>query len=383
MKSILLIYGGLCNQAVGGVQRKILSISEYLYARRLFFPILITSFSDGMFADQFRRIGSKVYSIKDLQGNTSTAAEQISRIAKKHDISLIQSHGFRESVVARKVKRWNGNFRHIFRVHTLFEGAVIPKWKKFLYHYINKITSKEVDAFVPISIALEKELIEKSKIDPCRIRVVPNGISALGPPDPENTTENFLTPAVAIIGDLQERKQQHLAVEAIGLLCSKGLKINLHLIGADINNYASRIRRVAYKNGVENLVHIHGQQPQEKIANCILQNVSVVILPSLFEGVPTSIIEGMSLRKLVVTTPVGGTDELVRDGVNGLLHPPRDVHALAKILEKVFTTPAKEWENIRNAGYETWKKKFSLDQMMDGLIKIYRDLDLIEQQQLV
>lgn len=383
MKSILLIYGGLCNQAVGGVQKKILSISEYLYARRLFFPILITSFSDGIFADQFRKIGSKVYSIKALQDNTSMAAEQISKIAKKHDVSLIQSHGFRESIVGRKIRKKSDNFRHVFRVHTLFEGAAIPKWKKLLYHYVNKITSKEVDAFLPISITLEEELIKKSKIDPCRIWVVPNGISALGQPDPENITETALTPAVAIIGDLQKRKQQHLAVEAIGLLCSKGLKINLHLIGADVKGYASKVRKVAHKHGVENLVHIHGQQPQEKIASIILQDVPVIILPSLFEGVPTSIIEGMSLRKLVVTTPVGGTSELVHDGVNGLFHPPQNVDALAKILEKVFTTPAKEWESIRNAGYETWKEKFSLGTMMNGLIKVYRDLGLLDQEQLV
>ncbi|MCK4787896.1 MAG: glycosyltransferase family 4 protein, partial [Desulfobacteraceae bacterium] len=315
-------------------------------------------------------------------GGIKKSVSQLEPILKKHDVALVQSHVFRESIIGRKIRKAHPDLRHIFRIHTHIDGAKIPTWRKFLYYCLDNRTAGEIDTFVPISYAVRKVLIEKSKVPPGRIVVVPNGIPPIGLPDPKNTAEIPLKTEVAIIGDLQERKQQHLAVVAIAMLHTKGLNVKLHLFGRDWANYIDKIRTVAKEKDVQHLICLHGYQSKERIVR-ILKDIPVVILPSLFEGVPTSIMEGMSLRKLVITTPVGGTKELVQDGVNGLLHPPQDVDALAKILEKVFTTPAKEWESIRNAGYETWKEKFSLGKMMNGLIKVYRDLGLLDQEQLV
>jgi len=67
-----------------------------------------------------------------------------------------------------------------------------------------------------------------------------------------------------------------------------------------------------------------------------LKQAAVFVLPSLSEGRPRVLIEAMACGLPVVATNVGGVSEIVVEGVNGLLVPPRDEKALAKAIESVF-----------------------------------------------
>lgn len=64
----------------------------------------------------------------------------------------------------------------------------------------------------------------------------------------------------------------------------------------------------------------------------LLQNSDVFLLPSLTEGMPVSVIEAMACGRPIVATAVGGTPELIRHGVSGLLVGPADPGALALAL---------------------------------------------------
>jgi len=67
-----------------------------------------------------------------------------------------------------------------------------------------------------------------------------------------------------------------------------------------------------------------------------LNQATVFVLPSLSEGRPRVLVEAMACGLPVVATDVGGVPEIVVDGVNGLLVPPRDPRALAKAIEYVL-----------------------------------------------
>ena len=58
--------------------------------------------------------------------------------------------------------------------------------------------------------------------------------------------------------------------------------------------------------------------------------LDVSVLSSHTEGLPVAVLEAMAARVPVVATAVGGTPEVVDDGVTGWLVPPRDVAALAQ-----------------------------------------------------
>lgn len=73
------------------------------------------------------------------------------------------------------------------------------------------------------------------------------------------------------------------------------------------------------------------RQPWRLLANCDL-----IALPSLYEGLPLTVLEALCVGLPVVATPVGGTPEVIREEQTGLLVPPRNAKALAHALARVL-----------------------------------------------
>ena len=294
------------------------------------------------------------------------------------NISVIQSHMIRESIIVREaIRRYRMSAKHIFRVHTHISGSDTPSWRRGAYHVLDCITSRYVDKYVPISDAVANELANLSRIGKHKIQVVRNGIPQFGPPDTLEASQDLLPRRIAVIGDLQERKQQHFAVEVIGVLkAEKGIRVELHLVGGVRDNYLHIINEYISRYGVSDQVKVHGYK-DTKCINRIIKDIAVVWLPSRFEGIPTSIIEGMSMKKLVIATPVGGTQELVRHGETGFLHEVGNHRESVRLLEHVFTTPGHKFNVIRECGFAMWRDQYAIENMMNGLIAIYKELDVL------
>lgn len=71
----------------------------------------------------------------------------------------------------------------------------------------------------------------------------------------------------------------------------------------------------------------------------LLARASVFVLPSYHEGTPKSALEAMAMGRPVITTDAPGCREVVEDGVNGRLVPPRDVEALISRMEEFISSP--------------------------------------------
>jgi len=91
----------------------------------------------------------------------------------------------------------------------------------------------------------------------------------------------------------------------------------------------SRLERQAESIGVRENIIFAGWR---KDATEILEFFDILVLPSLNEGMGKVLIEGMALGKPIIASSVGGIIDLVRDGENGILVPPRDSDALGKAI---------------------------------------------------
>jgi glycosyltransferase involved in cell wall biosynthesis len=377
MKCILFLFDwrGPDSGPCGGIEGKIQSIASEVSKKGLFEPILVTTSTTCTLAVRFAALGFKVHAARMCDPLCFPAAADIERVLKQHEVALLHSHTFRASIVGRLVKRAHPELKHVFRVHTHIEGTETPPLRRRAYHMLDRWTARWADRFVPISECLARELQEHSGVDAAKIKVVHNGIPSPGEPDsPVESADAKLNPEIGIVGKVEERKQQHVAVQAVAKLRDKGIGVKLHLVGGPDEKYMRMMGDLVKDLNLDGSVVFHGYNPRPFDS---LKNAPVIILPSRFEGVPTSLIEGMSLRKIVVGTPTGGTAELIRHGVNGFLHQPGDVDVLTHILEQLFAQPARHWEGIRNEGQKTWRQEFYLDVMMNGLIEVYRDLGLI------
>jgi glycosyltransferase involved in cell wall biosynthesis len=111
----------------------------------------------------------------------------------------------------------------------------------------------------------------------------------------------------------------------------------------------------------------HRRDVPELLASC-----DVFVLPSLYEGLPVSVLEAMASGKPVIATRIGGTDEAVKDGATGLLVPPADPTALAEAIRRLLTDRCLA-ERL-GAEAQNWvRREFSDDLMAARVQQIYRE----------
>ena len=103
------------------------------------------------------------------------------------------------------------------------------------------------------------------------------------------------------------------------------------------------LKALVHDLGLQNYFEFVGYlQRDELIAK--YQIATICVLPSWYEGMPTTLLEGMSCGIPIVATRVGGSSEVVIDGKTGLLVPKKNPELLAGAIVKLLDAP-----NLRNA----------------------------------
>ena len=91
------------------------------------------------------------------------------------------------------------------------------------------------------------------------------------------------------------------------------------------------------------------------------------------EGLPNTVMEAMAAGLPVVATAVGGTPEVVVDGVTGILVPPRSPDALAEAISTLLQDPDLR-RKMGQAGKERVRQCFSVVQMVRTTEALYEEL---------
>jgi glycosyltransferase involved in cell wall biosynthesis len=95
-------------------------------------------------------------------------------------------------------------------------------------------------------------------------------------------------------------------------------------------------------------------------------------LPSFSEGLPSSILEAMSIGLPIVATYVGGIPEIIEHNVSGILIPPRDEAALRGALLELANDPLKRVQ-LREEAFLRWKKIGTKEVIINQLMKVYTE----------
>jgi glycosyltransferase involved in cell wall biosynthesis len=105
----------------------------------------------------------------------------------------------------------------------------------------------------------------------------------------------------------------------------------------------------------------------------LLAAADLFLLPSLFEGLPVSVVEAMVAGRPVIATAIGGTDEAIIHEVTGLLVPTRDPAALASAIGRLKGDPALA-SRLAAAGRERALREFSPGVAAGTVMGIYDEL---------
>ncbi|HEV2806353.1 MAG TPA: glycosyltransferase [Chthoniobacterales bacterium] len=105
----------------------------------------------------------------------------------------------------------------------------------------------------------------------------------------------------------------------------------------------------------------------------LLNETDVLVLPSRDETMPIAILEAMGIGKAVISAEVGGINEWIRDGMNGLLVEKENPDALAGALSKC-ASDQDFVEHLQAAGQRTFERHFTLDRFAARFAELLIDL---------
>lgn len=216
-----------------------------------------------------------------------------------------------------------------------------------------------IDCIVTVSESIRQQLLADG-VSGSRICTIYEGMD-LSPfskremPNPRRPGEPVVVGTVAYFS--QEKGLQYL-IEAAALIPDVHSRMRFVLVGDGQcrQDLESQVRA----RGLEDCFHFAGFQ---KRPAPYLSSFDLFVLPSLSEGLSSSILSAMAASLPVIASNVGGIPELIRHEENGLLVPPADAVALAHAIQRLGDNPAEAF-NMGRQGRLLAESQFSLQRMI-------------------
>lgn len=209
--------------------------------------------------------------------------------------------------------------------------------------------------------------------DACVIRLgidVDRFIAASGASVRRELQADEEVPLIGMVGNIEWRKGYDLLVRAAAQVVRQYPQARFLIVGADNSRNGeetARLHALARKLRVEQ--HLVFMGARRDIPE-ILAALDVFVLCSRAEGLSQATVEAMAAGKPVVVTPVGGTDEAVTEGRNGLFVPPEDPDALAWRIRFLLANP-KEARQMGLVGQEIAKAHFGVHSCVQETEAVY------------
>ncbi len=105
----------------------------------------------------------------------------------------------------------------------------------------------------------------------------------------------------------------------------------------------------------------------------LLRRAAILVLPSHQEGLPMAVIEALAHGVAVVTTPVGATPELLKDGLSALLVPPGDPEKLATAMARLLADPALR-RRLAKQGRAVYLGQLNIERVAWEMLEVYADV---------
>ena len=241
-------------------------------------------------------------------------------------------------------------------------GFVKEFAKKFYDHTLGRFVLSQADVIASVS-SYDKDLLEQSiHKNPGRLTIINNAIN----PDifPEVVPTIDKEYKIAYVGDLEPWKGISYYINAIQRLLKETENISFWFIG-----YGSLFPLLQKKFEKEKRVKLFGAVDHSKIPS-LLEKVHALILPSFWEGSPTTIIEAMAMGIPVIASNIGDIPRLLRSGKDGMLFEAGNVHSLEDAILNVFDNYSSYVKKAQTARKRI-RREYSFNHVTNQIEKLY------------
>ncbi|MEW6357600.1 MAG: glycosyltransferase [Planctomycetota bacterium] len=330
----------------GGNEEHIRTLVKYL--DRAAFDVFAAAPKDGEFAPILEREGVQVFDFHVSGKFDFSARRRLAAIVKENAIDIIHSHNRREDLVAALAARKCGRIAVTTlhdRINMRQDGTRGRGPATWIYNYLLR---HRFDKLITVSTATREDAIAQAGIPPEKIVHIINGmdLERLNVPlDPdakraklELNKKHLVAGMVARVRGTDIGKKGHRYFLEAAAVVARNLPDARFVIVGEDDEARDFLSHMADDLGVRSKVVFLGYR---KDILDVMSAFDVAVLPSLFEGLPRTLMEGMAIGKPAVGTRVDGIKELILDGETGILVEPRDSRGLARAMADLLSSPDK------------------------------------------
>ena len=222
----------------------------------------------------------------------------------------------------------------------------VPKYKQRVIGIIEYLAYSNATTAVVTSERQAHYISQRYSVPEENVRVMPNYIDTqLFTP---RKSTNKYAGRIIFVGRLNNEKNLFNLIEAIA---QTSLTLDIYGKGE------LRDKLEAWAKKLNAKVNFMGIVPNRELPK-ILNHYHYYILPSLYEGMPKTLLEAMACGLVCIGTNVEGINEIIEDGVNGYLAKGTQPEALAEVINKAIQLPQ---DSVAREGIRKIRNNFSLE----------------------
>lgn len=229
-------------------------------------------------------------------------------------------------------------------------------------------TATKADLVITPSVHL-KNVVKNWGVSENNLKVIYNGTKIQSKiTKKENEVLHFIT-----VGRLAPWKNIDKIIQAMAILNEKGFNFIFNIVGSGPLN--EKLKILVKELKLENKIFFLGQKNTEEL-NEIYLDSDIYIQASGYEGLPHVILEAINFNLSIISTPIGGTNEILLDGKNGWILKLKDKKApdefdLQEIIYELVDNKTKSNNLIHNAK-EYLIENFDEDKNLNNYIELFK-----------
>lgn len=347
----------ITSSGVGGAEKTLFNIVSRLDSKKYEVAGVVSLKPCGEYADKIRALGINVESLDMGYIPSWSAVGRLTDLIRKSKADTVHAFLFRAIQFCRFAKA-RTPFRLISSPRVNYRTRAVPLlWLDKAFHKRDDLTLCESESSAAF---MERELGYKG------VGVIKNGIdTGLWKFSEEERAaaraELGLAPQTLLLfssGRLDEQKGFEYLLRALPLFAEKFQNFRLAIAGE--GPLARALGRVAQECGVADSVLFLGRRSDIRQLICACD---IFVLPSLWEGLPNSLLEAMAVGRACAASGVDGSRELIEDGKSGLLTEAANSHSIAQALARL-AADAELRARLGSAARRHVEREHSLERMM-------------------
>ena len=356
------------SQATGGVKTYVAHILNYVDSNSYEFVVIAPA--DVIFEKFCKDRSIRYYQLDLERGNNPLKnvriLSKLITIIKKEKPDIVHAHSAKGGFLGRVASRFTGS-KIIYTPHA-FSYLPFTGVNRTIFYLLELMARKWTTSLLAISHSEANRAIYELGYKKNQVKVILNSIPVNG--TPINLQSDHAL-KIRMVGRLTSQKNHMLFLEIADILLKKYPDLEFAVLGAGIHDdLAAEIDSFIANNKLENNVHIIHWGDTE-ISKKFLEETDIFIMTSVFEGLPFSLLEAMSLGKPCVVSKVDGNTDVINNSENGFAC--LSVEEFCEKIELLINDPALRVK-LGMAGYEYVKSKHSIEKNALQLEKIYASI---------